>query len=391
MWNIHGTRYDLTKFLDKHPGGRSILESCRGDLDCTPTFESYHAMSDMNKIKSIMQKYEIKTQINTNISPMYSFDNNGFYRNVQTRVRSYFEKRQISHHSNWFWLFKTLLLILIYGIAAYYAFFSSAMFIFRLCCTVIASITIMRVGFVIMHDASHCALSNKPWINNILSRITNAIALWDHRMWMIHHVYRHHTFTGDQKLDPDTMHLRPFVKKHVNDKESKFVKLCRKYPRLSTIVSTFVFPGIYVGQVIAYHFVWLARKYLWGMCLPPDFKLSLSETVIKLCILLMFAYSKSFLIVTTYLIVFNIFYALSILPDHDMRSTIDNKVHNKNIDWGESQVRNSGNFATNNVWFTELYGGINYQIEHHLFPSICHVHYKDISRIQAVLNNFASI
>ena len=63
-------------------------------------------------------------------------------------------------------------------------------------------------------------------------------------------------------------------------------------------------------------------------------------------------------------------------------------------DWGEIQVRNSGNFICKNKLYTRLYGGINYQIEHHLFPSICHVHYPKISKIvkdtcQIIFNNTA--
>ena len=45
------------------------------------------------------------------------------------------------------------------------------------------------------------------------------------------------------------------------------------------------------------------------------------------------------------------------------------------------QVRNSGNFATSNPLVCALYGGINFQIEHHLFPTLCHVHYAKVKPI----------
>ena len=50
-------------------------------------------------------------------------------------------------------------------------------------------------------------------------------------------------------------------------------------------------------------------------------------------------------------------------------------------DWGETQVRNSGNFITNNYLYSYIFGGINYQIEHHLFPSLCPIHYHKIQNI----------
>jgi hypothetical protein len=53
------------------------------------------------------------------------------------------------------------------------------------------------------------------------------------------------------------------------------------------------------------------------------------------------------------------------------------------VDWGETQVRNSSNFS--NHWggdlFAYLHGGINYQIEHHLFPGMSHIHYPTIAPI----------
>ena len=50
-WNIYGKVYDLDNFLDKHPGGRKILELSRSERDITPLFESYHAISNLDSIK----------------------------------------------------------------------------------------------------------------------------------------------------------------------------------------------------------------------------------------------------------------------------------------------------------------------------------------------------
>ena len=69
-------------------------------------------------------------------------------------------------------------------------------------------------------------------------------------------------------------------------------------------------------------------------------------------------------------------------PDHDMYDTHKQiEKHDTLIDWGEMQVRHSGNFMESYPLFTRYMGGINYQIEHHLFPNICHVHYRALSKI----------
>ena len=50
-------------------------------------------------------------------------------------------------------------------------------------------------------------------------------------------------------------------------------------------------------------------------------------------------------------------------------------------DWATNQVLNTVNFATNNKLFTWFVGGLNHQVEHHLFPNICHVHYTKLSKL----------
>ena len=49
--------------------------------------------------------------------------------------------------------------------------------------------------------------------------------------------------------------------------------------------------------------------------------------------------------------------------------------------WHRHQLNTTANFAQKNKIVTYLLGGLNFQIEHHLFPSICHVYYPEISKI----------
>ena len=50
-------------------------------------------------------------------------------------------------------------------------------------------------------------------------------------------------------------------------------------------------------------------------------------------------------------------------------------------EWAVHQLKTTANFATNNKVVSWLVGGLNFQIEHHLFPKISHVHYPAISKI----------
>ena len=50
-------------------------------------------------------------------------------------------------------------------------------------------------------------------------------------------------------------------------------------------------------------------------------------------------------------------------------------------EWAIHQIHTTANFATKNKTISWLLGGLNFQIEHHLFPRISHVHYPAISKI----------
>ena len=59
-WTIYGNKYDLTEFIDKHPGGKEILIKTRDMGDVTPLFETYHAFSNKTAIKESLEKYKIE-------------------------------------------------------------------------------------------------------------------------------------------------------------------------------------------------------------------------------------------------------------------------------------------------------------------------------------------
>ena len=49
--------------------------------------------------------------------------------------------------------------------------------------------------------------------------------------------------------------------------------------------------------------------------------------------------------------------------------------------WAIHQLLTTANFSTKSKFMTWISGGLNHQIEHHLFPNICHVHYPEIAKI----------
>jgi linoleoyl-CoA desaturase len=61
-------------------------------------------------------------------------------------------------------------------------------------------------------------------------------------------------------------------------------------------------------------------------------------------------------------------------PVPDETGTIENN-------WAVHQMNTTVNFSRQSRLISWYVGGLNFQVEHHLFPTICHVHYPEISEI----------
>ena len=58
----------------------------------------------------------------------------------------------------------------------------------------------------------------------------------------------------------------------------------------------------------------------------------------------------------------------------------DENLHIENV-WVIHQLQTTANFARHNRLLNWFVGGLNFQVEHHLFPKISHIHYPAISKI----------
>ena len=73
-----------------------------------------------------------------------------------------------------------------------------------------------------------------------------------------------------------------------------------------------------------------------------------------------------------------VFQVAHVTEENEFPLVVDGALENNFI---EHQLRTTMNFATENRLVSYLVGGLNYQVEHHLFPAISHIHYPKISKI----------
>ncbi len=380
-WYLYGKTYDLTNFLDKHPGGKTILKITKNHShDITATFEGYHAFADIENIRSQLETYKISDE---GKELLYSFDDNGFYKTCLKKVRNYFgDELSITNKikADHFWFMKIVFLLFIFSfLIKTYLYYRSNI--------IVAFIGILLIGleFCTLHDASHFALfSRNSYLNETINRITNAIVFWNHEMWLKHHTFRHHTYTGDINLDPDLVHLRPFCRKTPLLDKNMYWQINNIILPYIIVFLIFFVPGLLVAQILSYWILWTRRGYLWKMD-KIEYKQKWYEIVIMILVVLVNLWNANLIATLVYVTSLNISYAICIMPNHDTYLTVQNHISNEtNLnDWGEIQVRNAANFQIHSYGdiFHHLFGGINYQIEHHLFPSMCHIHYPYISKI----------
>lgn len=364
---IDGNKYDITNFIDKHPGGSSVLNNLENEDDISQLYHSYHFNVNSNYMNSLIKQYKID---DGKYDKFATFDDGDFYSIVRKRV----EMKIKDHKAPLMWYIKVILTIIsIYFVSAYKCRNNFS----EIICGLLTGLFSISLTFNILHDSSHYAITKSYYINEMISKIIQVITLWNHYLWFRHHVYAHHSFTGDENKDPDVKNYKPLIAKRRNE--------TFKYnlPQWCIIPILGFLPGQYFGQVF-YYYLFMSRNKLWGV--PIDKNKVYSSCIEKVSyyitiLFILYMLNIRLLFSISYFTVLNFLYFMCIAPDHDMyeSSIINHKC--ETTDWGELQVRRSGNFATNYPVVCQLFGGINYQIEHHLFPSVNHIYYPEISKI----------
>jgi linoleoyl-CoA desaturase len=370
MWNIYGKQYDLTKFIDKHPGGKFILERTKNLEDITALFETYHAFSNIEKIQETLNKYEIKQQEKDNnhlIEYNIDFTN---YRKLVKKVNEIFPNIN-SIKANTQWVINNLTIFSIAAFTFYISYISKSPFYYKIISQFIYSIFEVSISFNILHDGSHYGISRYPKINLFLSKLANDLYIWNLNIWFFHHVYYHHSFTGLEN-DPDDKVYKLNFSKYIYNKISK--------SNIDTFIYFCVLPGQQLGQSLLYLFVQLSEgKYSEKIIFPKICYYDFFDIIfISLKIYLM--YCAGIIQFFIHFFTINTLYYINVYPNHSFYETKIENIYNGN-DWAKMQICNSGNFLMSNLWWTRIFGGINYQIEHHLFPNMSNIHYPKVSKI----------
>lgn len=312
-----------------------------------------------------------------------------FIDTVKTRVNDYFEKKNISKFANTEMVVKTIFMLALYFIPfalMLTVFQSNAIGAYSM--WLLMGFGMAGIGLSVMHDANHNAYSKHKRVNEIVGYVVNLVG-GSSINWKIQHNVLHHSFTNvegmDEDLDPaGLMRFSPHGKWYA------FHKYQHIYAWFLYCLLTFNWSFIKdYKQLIRYNRMGLVKsfgkKFTERLVRLVAAKLFFYAMIIAVPVMVMEAplWQTILGLVSMYaisgFILATIFQPAHVMPSSeyplpDLNGKLDNN-------WAIHQMLTTANFSPNSRFFSWYVGGLNYQIEHHLFPNICHIHYREISKI----------
>lgn len=317
--------------------------------------------------------------------PKFSAQGQQFHTELKKRIQAYFQETEQKMTGNWKLYSKAILLIL--SMAAVYThliFFTPGTFWAILECVVLGGLT-ASIGFNIMHDGMHGSFSSKKWANELAGLTLNFLGA-NNFMWRSKHNIIHHTYTNIEGVDDD-LEARPLL------------RLCPSQPRMmihrvqhwyfwiaySLLYIWWIFFTDYkkyflgrIGEIPLQPMKWTDHLSFWG------FKLIHAGIfmVIPIVFLGWKVWLVGFLIYALFtgLVLSLVFQLAHTVEDTSFPEPMPGKQIMEH-EWAIHQLKTTANFATRNRFISWWVGGLNFQIEHHLFPRISHIHYPAISEI----------
>jgi linoleoyl-CoA desaturase len=324
--------------------------------------------------------------------PRFAADR-GFRAELDRRVAEYFASTGRSPHGDWRMHLKTAILLAWLGSSYALLVFVAATPWQGVLAAASLALAIAGVGFCIQHDANHGAYSRHRFVNRILERTLDMLGASSY-VWRWKHNVFHHTYTNVAGADND-IHLAPFARLAPGQPRRR----AHRYQHLYLWV-------LYGFTVFHMHFFEDFHNLKTGRVGPHRFPrptgLRLLEVftsklfVVAWALAVPLLFHPVWLVLTFYVaiwftvgVILGIVFQVAHCLDESSFPVPDPDSQRLDSAWAAHQVETTTDFAHGNRALTWYLGGLNYQIEHHLFPQVCHVHYPRLAAtVRAVCAEF---
>ena len=313
-----------------------------------------------------------------------NINGSSFHQELKRRVNNYFIENNKPQTGNFSLYFKAVLFWIAYiALYIHVVFFTPGTWWAISECLLMGGLT-AAIGFNVMHDGGHGSFSNSKFWNKIAAYSVNALGA-SGLMWSNKHNIVHHTYTNIDGIDDD-IEIKPMLRMCPTQKKYFIHRFQHVYVWFlyTLLLIVWVFASDYtkyfkkkVGivplkKLSAFdHFAFWTAKigYYFMMIALPIYMVGFVSWLVGFLVLTMFAG-----------LILSVVFQLA----HTVEETaFPTPMENNDIEneWAIHQIQTTANFATRNKLICWLVGGLNFQIEHHLFPKISHIHYPAISKI----------
>ncbi len=307
-----------------------------------------------------------------------------FHSELKERIKNYFTEKNVKQTGNSSLYFKAILFVIAFIAVYIHLVFFTPFWAIGVLEAILLGGLASAIGFNVMHDGAHGSFSRKSWVNDLAGSSINFLGA-NVFMWKTKHNVAHHSFTNVAEHDDD-MNARPLLRLNHSQKRYLIHRYQHHYFLLvySILYLYWVFVTDYkkyitkkVGSVPIQKMGWKDHTSFWMFKLVhlilfvalPIYMVGFMPWLVGF---LVFGVSTGIFLSVVFQLAHSLEETAFPLPDEK------NKLEN---DWAIHQLKTTANFATDNKVLSWLVGGLNFQVEHHLFPNISHVHYPEISKI----------
>jgi linoleoyl-CoA desaturase len=313
-----------------------------------------------------------------NANPVFSLS-------LKKAVDAYFDSKGIRKTGNWK-LYSKAFIVITSSLALYvFLLLGNYPWWAGILLSILLGFALISTAFNVMHDACHKSFSGKKWVNELMGLTMNALG-GNAFLWKIKHNIIHHTYTNIDGVDDDIAN-------------GSLLRLCgsQKWRPLHRFQYLYMF-FLYGVSTLAWMMVFDFVKYFSMRINTTSIsKISVKEHFIfwlsKALYVFFYglvpvyfvgwqAWLIGFLAVhVTMGVVMSVIFQLAHVVENTSFYTAEGESNLPTTTWAEHEVRTTTNFATKNKWVSWFIGGLNFQVEHHLFPTVSHIHYPALSEI----------
>lgn len=322
-------------------------------------------------------------------APEYRIDNQAFITELRSTVSNYFKENKINEHGSMQIILKTLFATMLYFIPYVLMLTGVIQSIgIVLLFWVLMGLGNSAIGVSTMHDANHGSFSKYEWINKLFSNSLYLLGGFPEN-WRYQHNTLHHGYTNIEGHDEDIGHggiLR--FSPH------KPLQAIHKY---QYIYAWFLYGLMTFSWVTVKDFIRIMRykkaddflskgttftSLLWKLIISKViyYAVFLVLPIILVPVAWYWVLLGFFMMhFTSGFILSAIFQTAHVVPSSDF--PLPDGENKLDTNWAINQLNTTSDFAPKSKVFSWFIGGLNFQVVHHLFPNISHVHYKNLSLI----------